>query len=43
MGLKGGQRWLNFLPLLNSVEDRIALRGFQSDEVDQLQHYLDNR
>jgi len=43
MGLKVGQRWLNFLPLLNPVGDRIALRGFQSGEVDQLQRYLDSR
>lgn len=43
LGLKVGQRWLNFLPLLSPVTDRITLRGFQNDEVDQLQHYLDSR
>jgi hypothetical protein len=43
LGLKVGERWLNFLPLLNPVTDRIALRGFQAAEIDQLQRYIDNR
>lgn len=43
LGLKVGARWLNFFPLLNPVTDRIALRGFQSAEIDQLQRYIDNR
>ncbi len=43
LGLKVGQRWLNFLPLLSPVDDRIALRGFTSAEAEQLQLYLDNR
>ncbi len=43
LGLKVGERWLNFLPLLNPVSDRIALRGFQSAEIEQLQRYIDNR
>lgn len=43
LGLKVGERWVSFLPLLSPVSDRITLRGFTSAEVDLLQRYMDER
>lgn len=43
LGLKIGERWANFSPLLNQVQDRIQLRGFTAAEAEQLQHDIANR
>ncbi len=43
LGLKIGDRWVNFLPLLSPFRDRIQLYGFSSEEVELLQHDLANR
>ncbi len=43
LGLKVGERWVSFLPLLSPVSDRITLRGFTGAEVDLLQRYMDER
>ena len=43
LGLRIGQRWVNFTPLLNPISDRTALRGFTATEVEQLQRYIDER
>ena len=43
LGLKIGDRWVNFLPLLSPFRDRIQLYGFTAAEVELLQHDLDNR
>ncbi len=43
LGLRSGNRWVNFFPLLNPVTDRMTLRGLNESEVTSLQKYIDNR
>jgi hypothetical protein len=43
LGLRIGDRWVNFLPLLDQVRDRFTLYGFTREEVERLQGYLDAR
>jgi len=43
LGLKIGDRWANFNPLLNQVQDRIQLRGFTAAEAEQFQRDLADR
>ncbi len=43
LGLRVGDRWINFSPLLNPVTDRMTLRGLNESEVAALQHYIKNR
>jgi len=43
LGLRAGDRWVNFTPLLNPVTDRITLRGLEESEVTALQNYIKNR
>lgn len=43
LGLRVGDRWLNFNPLLKPVTDRLTLMGFTTEETEQLQRYIDQR
>lgn len=43
LGLRVGDRWLNFNPLLKPVTDRLTLMGFTTDETEHLQRYIDER
>ena len=43
LGLKIGDRWANFAPLLKQVQDRIQLRGFTPAEAEQLQRDIAQR
>ena len=43
LGLRAGDRWINFSPLLNPVTDRMTLRGLNKSEVAALQDYIKNR
>ena len=43
LGLRVGDRWINFNPLLNPVTDRMTLRGLNESEVAALHDYIENR
>ena len=43
LGLKVGERWVSFLPLLSPVQDRIQLRGFSAAEAARLQRDIEVR
>ena len=43
LGLKVGERWVSFLPLLSPVQDRIQLRGFSAAEATRLQRDIEVR
>ena len=43
LGLRVGDRWLNFNPLLKPIRDRLTLMGFTTEETEQLQRYIDQR
>jgi len=43
LGLKVGERWVSFLPLLSPVLDRIQLRGFTAAEAERLQRDIETR
>lgn len=43
LGLRIGNRWANFSPLLNPVTDRMTLRGLRIKEVEELDDHIKNR
>ena len=43
LGLRIGDRWANFSPLLSPVKDRLQLRGFTAAEAEQLQADINKR